>query len=932
MKISALLVCHDGAKWLPAAIDALEASTRLPDSIAVVDNGSTDRSAELVNEAFGTDPVRLPRTTGYGAAVEAALATLPPAEPDEWLWLLHDDCRPEPDCLEALIRSAERSAPDVVALGPKLRVWSSPPRLAEVGVTISGSGRRETGLEPLEFDHGQHDEPRRVLAVNTAGMLIRRETFESFGLDPELPLFGNDIDLGWRLASAGLSVQVVPAAVMAHAEGAQERGQHAGRRGELAGKQFRDQRSAAMYTLLANSSPAMAVMRWFRLLGTGVLRALGQLLVRRPGRAAEELAAIGRVHLRPRRILSARRRRRDHLRRLDTSGSARPLLAPWWMPLRHASDFAADLGRAGQEAVREAVHVRTGVGPESTVRGQVLRSPTVWVMVGVLLLSVLAGRELLAGAPLHGGALLPAPDGVGEWWSTWAHSWHWVGLGSSAPAPAYLLVFSVLGTLLFGQPELVVWLLFVLTAPLAFWGASRVLRRLVRGRLAAYWGAAAYALVPIVTGSVAQGRLGTVAAAVLFPWTAGAALRLAARNPDHRARAVWRTALGVSLLVLMVPLVWVVALVLVLASGWWFGPRVSPARLWPIVVAPPVVAMPWLLGVLDTPAALLFEAGSAAALPVDPGSLDLLAGRLGGPGAAPAWFGLGIAVAAVIALARASSRSRVIRAWVVAAASGLVLLGLSRIQVTLPGVVGELRPSYSFFVLLLQAALVVAVVMAADGALSEVTGGSFTWRQPLAGLGVIAAVGAVVLGAAWWVSGGTPGPLHRSEPAVTPVYMADLANSRPDGATLLVRGGPTEEGAAPVSFEVLRADSQRLGDAAIAELTPPDETFTAMVQRVLASDGDAAEQLASYGIAYVYAPAPVSDEVAGAFDATDGFSQASASDGQSRAWRVDNTPDLAAITVDSSPLRPLLLVLQVLALLALLVLAAPSRPAPRGDR
>src|SRR6185312_17480745 len=97
---------------------------------------------------------------------------------------------------EQLLAVAE-STPSADILGPKLREWPSLRRLLEVGVTISGTGRRETGLERGEYDQGQHDQRRQVLAVNTAGMLVRRTVLEELGgFDRALPLFGNDIDFG----------------------------------------------------------------------------------------------------------------------------------------------------------------------------------------------------------------------------------------------------------------------------------------------------------------------------------------------------------------------------------------------------------------------------------------------------------------------------------------------------------------------------------------------------------------------------------------------------------------------------------------------------------------------------------------------------------------------------------------------------------------
>ncbi len=924
MKVTALLVSHDGARWLPAVLEGLASSSRLPDEIVAVDTGSTDASVALVSAALGRTPVRCDRDTSFGDSVRTGLASAAAAEPDEWVWLLHDDARPDPHCLKALLTVAAQGG-DLVALGPKLREWPSLKRLLEVGVTISGSGRRETGLEPGEYDQGQYDEPRRVLAVNTAGMLVRRDVLERFGFDPALPLFGNDIDFGWRVGRAGWAVMVVPDAVMFHAEGA-----HRGRRrGQLAARPGRDERAAAMHILLANGSGPGLAWRWVRILIGGLLGALGHLLVRRPAAARDEMAALAAVPLRPGRVLSARRRRRGEVTDAPKEAAAqtRQLLAPPWMPLRHGLDFLLDLGRAVLDTAREAVHDRTGAGPERTVVAQALRSPTLWVLATVVGLSLFAGRSVLAGAALHGGALLPAPDGVGHWWSVWAQSWHWVGVGSAVSAPAYLLPTAVLGTLLLGQAGAVTWLLFVFTVPLAFWGATRLLRRFIDGRPTMYWAAAAYALLPVVSGAVSQGRLGTVVVTLLAPWLVGAALRLADPVAHVRSRAIWRTALGSALAACFYPPAWlVVPMVLVVTAG--RDARRYLSTWWPVLVAPPVLLLPWWWDALAHPGVLLLEAGRAGVVIFDPSPWELLGGRLGGLGQAPMWFGWGLFVAGVIAVLRPDTRARVARAWQVALLCAVVVLVSSLVEVTLPGVTGAMRASGGPALMVAQGAVIVAVALAADGLLPVVSAGNFTWRQPVAAVAVVSAVAMVVLGAGWWVVGGTPGPLHRGPVSTAPVYMADLAASRPDGATLVVRGGPDESGPAPVTYEVLRADALRLGDDGIAALTAPDRDLTALVQRVLGGDDQAGLELASYGVAYVHAPAPVSDAVAGAFDATDGFTAASGSGTRDRAWRITTRPDLSAVQHHAPGWHYLLITIQALALIGLLVLAAPGRAQP----
>ncbi len=349
--VTALLVSHEGERWLPVVLDGLAAQTRPPDRVVAVDTGSQDGSAALLARRLGAPAVQTAAaTSGYGDAVRTGLAALPSGSGEEWVWLLHDDSTPAPDALERLLEHVAAD-PSAVVLGPKLREWPSLRRLLEVGVTVSGSGRRETGLESGEYDQGQHDEVRDVLAVNTAGMLVRRDVLEDLGLDPALPVLGADLDLGWRAWRAGHRVVVVPRAVVFHAEASRRGVRLAG----VVGDRRREDRAAALYVLLANGSAATLPLRVVRLLVGSLLRALGLLLVRAPGEAAAEVLALATTYGRPQRILAARRVRRA--RSVAGGGSVRHLLAPWWTPLRHALDATSALAAAVGGEVTERVAV-----------------------------------------------------------------------------------------------------------------------------------------------------------------------------------------------------------------------------------------------------------------------------------------------------------------------------------------------------------------------------------------------------------------------------------------------------------------------------------------------------------------------------------------------------------------------------------------------
>ncbi len=940
VQVSVLLVSHNGARWLPAVVAAVEKQTRQPDHFVAIDTGSHDESV-IILRRNRWDVTQFAEFSSYAESVEAGLDNIPPAPDDvpEWVWLLHDDSAPDPRALERLLAAAEEH-PDVAIFGPKLREWPSLRRLLEVGVTISGSGRRETGLERGEYDQGQHDERRVVLAVNTAAMLVRRDVLAGLGFDAQLPVYGNDIDFGWRAARAGHPTMVVPDALVFHAEAAR-RGQ---RTSTVPDSSYRQERTASIYTLMANGSAAGLPFRAVRLVVVGLLRMLGQLMVRAPRAAGDELVAVASVLGRPQRLVAARRQRKEHAS--VPAREVRHLLAPPWLPLRHAMDFAADFGSAAVDLVREAVAGRTvrsahsvdvdddASSQEMGLVGLLLRNPRFWLVVASLTLALVAGRDLLTGGPLHGGALLAAPDGVGHWWSTYLSGSHPLGTGSSATAPAYLLPLGILGVIAFGHAGFVVSVLFLLAVPLTALSALRFFRRLVPGRVAPIWGAVSYALLPVVSGAIGQGRLGTVAGALVLPWVATSALGLRFSSRDLRWRAVWRTTLGAALLTAFVPAAWIIVVLLALVlltdgllrdrAHWrtvehWGGPVV-------IVVAVPLLLLPWVFGVAAHPGAWLVEAGRAGVLPALPSTLGLAVGRPGGPGEAPLWLGLGVLLPGLLAGFRSETRSRVLTAWLVAAAGALVLALVSRVLVHLPGIDGGIRVWSGFPLLVVQGALVAAAVIAGDGLWGRVTGAHFGWRQPVAFVGLAAATLGVVGGALWWVVGGVGGPLHRGPVTGVPDYMSALSETDPAAGVLVLRG----DRSTGVTYDVLRAGPLRLGDDAVDSLTPPDPRLTTLVGRLLADPqpGDA-RSLASYGVAYVFAPRPASSAVTGSLDAASGFSRASAPTTRDASWRLQARPSLAAVSTEGQFGRTALLVLQLLLIVLAIVLALPTRRATR---
>ena len=122
--VTAVIVAHDGAAWLPHVIDALLGQTRPVQRVVAVDTGSRDRSGAVLAEQLGQPVVfGMDRATGYGAAVARRSAPggdrpgagLPggaaAASGSSGSGCCTTTASPPPDALEQLLRGAAETSP-----------------------------------------------------------------------------------------------------------------------------------------------------------------------------------------------------------------------------------------------------------------------------------------------------------------------------------------------------------------------------------------------------------------------------------------------------------------------------------------------------------------------------------------------------------------------------------------------------------------------------------------------------------------------------------------------------------------------------------------------------------------------------------------------------------------------------------------------------
>jgi GT2 family glycosyltransferase len=909
VSVTTVVVARDGRVWLPTTLAALATQTAPPQRIIGVDAGSSDDSAQILRAALGADQVISlatgERPTGFGEAVGAALAQGESGLDDaaEWIWLLHDDSAPDPQALQRLMEAAQER-PRAGILGPKCLGWHDRRLLIEVGFSITGSGRRFTDLDPAEHDQGQHDGRDVVHAVGTAGMLIRRDVFDTLGgFDPALPLYRDDLDLCWRAWRAGHEVHVVPDAVIYHREASY----HGRRTGSTrSGQGHRLDRRSAVHVLLAQTPlwrlPFTAVR-----LGLGSLVvALIALLGKDARRASDELLAWGAVLAHPGRLLAARRRiaTTSQVSSRAAVGEFRPGIADQGRQVaEQVSGWFS--GRRTPREPSVAIAPETGPSDESmdlfddgsaTWLRRFLTRPGFVVFAISLIVTVAATRGLWwGGGSLVGGALLPAPAGASDLWAYYAQTWHDVGPGSTVAAPPWLALLAAWATILLGSAGAAVGSLLLLAVPAAALSAWWSLRGVIVANPVRIWAALAYAIVPAMTGAIATGRIGTTAALILLPPTARAIVRSLATAhhalsgvSSARGRTVWWAALLLTALTAVAPVLWPVTTVLILITVVAVVVATRGAtvvlRAAIIVVTPMVLLLPWSLVLIGQPDRLLLEPGLAVSASADLGAVSLLAVNPGGPGTPAIWVGAGIAIAGVVALLRIDRRRAIVIALLVAGVGLIAAVIAVHLRVANPSAATSIVPWPGTLTGLTAAGFITAAALGADGLRQRMSGQAFTWRQPISGLAALAAVATVVIAAVAWVPGAGD-PLRRGSDAVLPPFVAAEAQGPQAPRTLVVR--PKNSGsAASVVYSLVNGDGPTLGDPDV--MPPPRawEPLDRLVSTLVSGRGGAeVSGLADYAVRYVLAEVEPGDPLVRNLDAVPGLRRV-AGDTGAALWRV----------------------------------------------
>ena len=233
--VSVIVVSWNSRAFLEGCLASVKEQTHPNVELIVVDNASTDGSAELVRERYPSAAlIRNPQNLGFCAANNTGLKRAG----GTYILFLNADATLTPRYLEEALKPFSADRRTGMVAGKVLRFDHH--TLDTTGQFLTRSRRvRERGYG--EPDRGQYDRPGEVFSVCGAVALVSRAMVDSVSLDGEFFdedffAFNEDLDAGWRARRLGWRCAYEPAAVAYHYRGGSQTARRDGpaRRGEMA--------------------------------------------------------------------------------------------------------------------------------------------------------------------------------------------------------------------------------------------------------------------------------------------------------------------------------------------------------------------------------------------------------------------------------------------------------------------------------------------------------------------------------------------------------------------------------------------------------------------------------------------------------------------------------------------------------------------------
>ena len=223
MKISVVIVNYNVKYYVGQCIDSVRRALQGIDSeIIVVDNHSRDGSVDYLSKIEGVRIIESGHNLGFSKANNIAIRQ----STAEYVLMLNPDTIVAEDAIRMIIDFAD-SHPQAGGIGVRMHNdWGTTARESRRGLpSPMTSFYKMIGLSkrlPQHRKFGRYymgwlpwDSPSRIEVVSGACFLVRRKALDEVGLmDEDYFMYGEDIDLSYRLLKGGWENWFVPADII----------------------------------------------------------------------------------------------------------------------------------------------------------------------------------------------------------------------------------------------------------------------------------------------------------------------------------------------------------------------------------------------------------------------------------------------------------------------------------------------------------------------------------------------------------------------------------------------------------------------------------------------------------------------------------------------------------------------------------------------
>lgn len=211
MKVTVIIPNYNGKHFMEPCMEALANQTCEDFEILVIDNASTDGSAEFIRERYpGARLLVMEKNLGFSGAVNAGIR----ASDTPYVLLLNNDTRVRRHFVEAIVKAIERSE-KIFSVSSKMVQMYHPDYIDDAGdlYCLIGWGFQRGISHPVT----KYNRPRRIFSACAGAAIYRREVFEEIGYFDELHFaYLEDMDIGYRARIAGYQNWYCPSAVVEH--------------------------------------------------------------------------------------------------------------------------------------------------------------------------------------------------------------------------------------------------------------------------------------------------------------------------------------------------------------------------------------------------------------------------------------------------------------------------------------------------------------------------------------------------------------------------------------------------------------------------------------------------------------------------------------------------------------------------------------------